>query len=57
MANLKETIEKVEAIKDTVQAFTLEEIYDQSKDLKEALDFIIKDLNEIRDDWLPPINI
>ena len=57
MANLKETIEKVEAIKDTVQAFTLEEIYDQSKDLKEALDLVIKDLNEIRDNLLPPINI
>ena len=57
MANLKETIEKVEAIKDTVQAFTLEEIYDQSKDLKKALDLVIKDLNEIRDDLLPPINI
>ena len=54
MANLKETIEKVEAIKDTVQAFTLEEIYDQSKDLKEALDLVIKDLNKIRDDLLHP---
>ena len=50
MANLKETIEKVEAVKEAIPILTTVEI-------KEALVFIIKDLNEIRDDWLPPINI
>ena len=50
MANLKETIEKVEAVKKAIPILTPVEI-------KEALDFIIKDLNKIRDDLLPPINI
>jgi len=46
MANLKETIEKVEAVKEAIPSLTPVEI-------KEALDFIIKDLNEIRNNLLP----
>jgi len=62
MANLKDTIKKIENIRDTeVEQFTFnsseitpEEIIDKSKDIQELLNSVIKDLNKIRDDLLHP---
>ena len=50
MANLKESIERLETVKKAIPTLTPVEI-------KRALDFIIKDLNEIRNDLLPIQNI